>query len=726
MSGARRRFLGRAAALAAAGWTGVVQRAAAIGPAGGRGDLRDVQHVVVLMQENRSFDHYFGSLNGVRGFADPFPLPLPGARTVWLQPRDPALPATAGAAPHVAPYHLDTQADFRLMRAEGTPHRWPDAQQAWDHGRMADWPAAKREHAMAYFARDALGFQVALADAFTLCDAYHCSFQGGTHPNRYFLMTGTNDPSGRGRGPAIYNDHEDFGPAQGPGSDGGYDWTTYAERLQAAGVDWHVYQDLADNFGDNSLAAFRRFRDAYHRRSRGDEALARRAGSSGALERLREDVLAARLPAVSWIVGTAEGSEHPWKSSPAQGAAYTARVLEALTANPEVWRRTVFFVNYDENDGYFDHVPPPAPPSVRPGPDGAPRHAGRSTIDTAGEYHLRLAPGHEGPAEAALLGRPYGLGPRVPMFVVSPWSRGGWVCSQVFDHTSVIRFIEARFGVPEPNISAWRRAVCGDLTGALDFAVRGRRVLPMPALPDPAAIAARARALPQTTVPPAPSAVERPSQPPGARPARALPYALDALARTSERGVSMRLANRGSAAAVVHVYDRLRLQDLPRRYTLAPGSRVDDDWSAAADGAYDLWLLGPNGWHRRVSGSVADDEPLVELRRSGRRRPRLELVVANRRGSTLRLRLHAPTYVAPAPLDGQVASGGTWRYTLPLDARHHWYDWCLTLPEQATFLRRWAGHVETGGPSITDPAMHGPAVFDDGTARPAAVQPPLG
>ncbi|HRD85958.1 MAG TPA: alkaline phosphatase family protein, partial [Rubrivivax sp.] len=229
------------------------------------------------------------------------------------------------------------------------------------------------------FDRADLPWQAALADAFTLCDAYHCSFMGGTHPNRYYLNTGTIDPFGRGGGPALYNDFDDFGPAQGAASGAGYSWTTYAERLQAAGVDWHVYQDLADNFGDNSLAAFRRFRDAYHGRTTADRALVERAGTTGAIDRLAADVQAGRLPAVSWIVGTAEGSEHPWKSSPAQGAEYVARVLQALTSNPEVWGHTVLLINYDENDGYFDHVPPPAPPSVRRVEQGRFELAGAST-----------------------------------------------------------------------------------------------------------------------------------------------------------------------------------------------------------------------------------------------------------------------------------------------------------------------------------------------------------
>jgi phospholipase C len=721
---ARRRFLGGVAAAAGSATAanlGLIRRALALPAERRSGTLHDVQHVVVLTQENRSFDHYFGALNGVRGFADPFPIPLSGGRTVWQQPRAASRRTKDAASGFISPFRLDTVAHFELMRAEGTPHRWPDAQQAWDHGRMGHWPAAKRNHAMAHFAPADLPFQTALADAFTLCDAYHCSFQGGTHPNRLFLDTGSNDPSGHGRGPALYNDFEDFGPALGPGSELGYTWTTYAERLQDAGVSWQVYQDLDDNFGDNSLAAFRRFRDAFHGRSRGDEALRERAGGSGGLDRLRRDVLAGRLPAVSWVVGTAEGSEHPWKSSPAQGADYSARVLEALTAHPEVWRRTVLFINYDENDGWFDHLPPPAPPSLLD-MRGRFAFAGSSTVDTTGEYHLRLPAGHDGPEDAALLGRPYGLGPRVPMFVVSPWSRGGYVCSEVFDHSSVIRFIEARFGVHEPSISAWRRAVCGDLTSAFDF---GRQQAARVFLPDTQARAQRARSLPGTTLPAPPDQVAAPRQAAGARPARPLRYALHAQCTPArEGGLTLSLDNRGAWGAVLHAYDPRRPERLPRRYTLGAGQRASEPWPGDEDGSYALWLFGPNGWHRRFAGQGGPGEPTAQLWVGpGARALRLRL--ANPGPSALAFELRALAYVSDAPRELFVAAGATRQIELALES-HHWYDWQLSLPAQLPWLRRFAGHVETGQASLTDPAMHGPApmtLAQTSAPRPAPAAP---
>src|SRR6202034_2080547 len=149
-----------------------------------------------------------------------------------------------------------------------------------------------------------------------------------------------------------------------------------------------------------------------------------------------------------------------------QGAEFTARVLDALTANPKVWGQTVLFLTFDENDGQFDHVPPPAPPSFNP--DGT--IAGGATFYLAGEYFFDPERKHLHPEDTTSgTVRPWGLGPRVPMYVISPWSKGGWVNSQVFDHSSVGQFLEKRFSVQIPAISPWHRAVCGDLTTAFDF-----------------------------------------------------------------------------------------------------------------------------------------------------------------------------------------------------------------------------------------------------------------
>jgi phospholipase C len=163
------------------------------------------------------------------------------------------------------------------------------------------------------------------------------------------------------------------------------------------------------------------------------------------------------LPAVSWILPTGFQSEHPdWK--PADGAAFIASKIDAIAANPEVWAKTVFILNYDENDGLFDHVVPPTPPAGTPG-----------------EFVTKTSPGGTPGG-----GLPVGAGFRVPCVIVSPWTAGGWVATENFDHTSVLRFLERFAGVKETNIGDWHRQTFGDLTSAF----RWQNPSAPPVLPD--------------------------------------------------------------------------------------------------------------------------------------------------------------------------------------------------------------------------------------------------
>jgi phospholipase C len=725
----RRSFLrtlaaGAGASAALASFPPAIQRALAIAANNRTGTIQDVEHIVILTQENRSFDHYFGTLNGVRGFADPFPVPvldragIVSGKSIWVQPTagsvTPGRPNSGPVA--IAPFHVNTAQNFAYMRISGTPHSWTDAQAAWDQGRMNAWPKAKQNHSMGYFKESDIPFQFAMADAFTICDHYHCATQTGTNTNRLLLWTGTNDPLRLGNGPSTDNSHDWFNA--NPLDD--YTWTTYPERLQDAGITWQVYQNMADNFTDNSLAGFKVFRDGWYERPGYSAELKARGISTRDLDKLKEDVLAGKLPQVSWVVATAEGSEHPGPSSPAQGADYTAKVLDALTANPEVWSKTVLFINFDENDGFFDHMPPPAAPSyVAWDADPAKAQlAGGSTVDFTGE-HCEILNG----ASPTYLHRPYGLGPRVPMYVISPWSKGGWVNSEVADHTSVIRFIEKRFGVMEPNISAWRRAVCGDLSSAFNFADPEDSAF-FERLPKTLALATRARALPGQTTPPTPTDVVAPVQLSGPRPARALPYELHVTARVAPNPgrvgstrVDLRFANSGEAAAVFHVYDRLNLAELPRRYTVEPGKQLDGTWTPASTGAYDLWVLGPNGFHRHFTGNArrvaAAAQPNPELivtpyKVNG------ELLIELRNSGTLAcsFSLVANKYYPATPRKVTVQPGASASLRLPLQESAHWYDFTVRVTGQADYSRRFAGHLETGEASISDPAMEGPALLN--------------
>ena len=675
-----------AGAGAAAAYMPAIARALEIPASRRTGTVQDVAHIVILTQENRSFDHYFGTMRGVRGYGDRFAIPAPPLpqapdRTVFVQPNefahaDPAL---------IAPFRLDTTTDFRLYRPTGTPHGFVEGQAGWDNGRMGAWPHAKRNHAMAHFTREDLPFQYALAEAFTLCDAYHCAMHLCTNPNRLYIWTGTHDPQAKGNGPAIDNSYDTLGVD--PLKHGGYTWTTYPERLMAAGIGFQVYQDMADNFSDNPLVGFQRYRTALNAAEGTDAHLASKTVKTRLLDRLRQDVLDGILPQVSWIVAPAALSEHPGASTPLQGADYTAQVLDALTANPDVWAKTVLLINFDENDGLFDHMPPPAPPARVEG-----RALGGTTVPADDEYHVHS----QTEDDAAYLGRPYGLGMRVPMYVVSPWSKGGHVASEVFDHTSVIRFLEARFGVHEPNISAWRRAVCGDLMTCFDFSAPDTTTF-MGALPATAPLSARAAKLDEIP-PPIPAALTAPEQERGLRRRRPTPYQLDARLERSDDAHQLVFTNRSAArAAVFHVYDVAHPAEGPARYTVGAGREL----AHGVEDAVDLFVVGPNGFHRRLSASTSAFSASLDSARL--RRPTLR--IANLTAAPLIIRMTDAAY-GTAPAEVRLKAGKTQLLPLDLSGSHGWYDLQLVTEGQTW---RMAGHVEDGMPSFSDPALGGPA-----------------
>jgi phospholipase C len=327
-------------------------------------------------------------------------------------------------------------------------------------------------------------------------------------------------------------------------------------------------------------------------------------------------------------------------------------------------------------------------------------------VSTEGEYHTVRNPTETKAEREDLIGRPYGLGPRVPMYVVSPWSRGGWVNSQVFDHTSVIRFVGARFGAPEPNISAWRNAVCGDLTSAFDFKTPNREPRP-PRLPATATVAARAAALPNTTLPPIPATPTAPVQATGARPSRALPYDLDVMFERTAQGVNLTFLNRGAAGAVFHVYEPDELKPPPRRYTVEARKTLTDSWQGEE---HDLWILGPGGFHRRFRGGDASGLRVATVvDEKGRR---LILDLQNKGRAAIEAVVTPQAYAgALRPWRARLAAGAKASHAWPLEATKGWYDLAVTTPADPGFLQRFAGRLENGRPSTSDPAMGGAAVM---------------
>jgi phospholipase C len=705
-SNSRRRFLqtvassaGAAAALAA--FPESIRNALAI-PANSRtGTIQDVEHIVVFMQENRSFDHYFGHMRGVRGYNDRFPIPLPGGQQpVWYQP------SKENAAQPVLPFHLNTQTTSAQCIGDLDHNRYP-THYAINNGAYNQWPQYKTDMTMGYYLRSDIPFHYALADAFTVCDAYFCSLPGPTHPNRSYLMTGMVDPSGTMGGPLL--DNNDYVDGDGPPKYALLSWTTYPERLQAAGISWQVYQQgltgddpLNGNYGTNILQNFVNYINAQP-----GSALYERAQTVRTIVDLKNDVLAGNLPQVSWLCPPAAYSEHP-SYTPAYGAEYTSQILDALTSNPEVWSKTVLFIMYDENDGFFDHLVPPQPATTAA--------QGQSTVSVEGEIHTVVNPLRGGSYTAD--GLPYGLGPRVPMTIVSPWTKGGFVCSQVFDHTSVIRFIEARFGVQEPNITEWRRAVCGDLTKAFDFRTPDAT---MPPLPDTSNYITTANnqcaTNPKPVVPATPGPFD--AQESGIRFARALPYELHVNGRleAAQNTFTIELANTGEQGAHFYVYATNRT-DGPWRYTVGAGKSLTETFDlTTTSGVYTFEVFGPNGFVRKFAGNAA------QTRTQNNSKPSLPevrthydvangnvfLAFSNKGRGIARLTVTDNAYGA-RPRQVIVPPGAQIEEAWVLASSHHWYDLTVSSVEDASFARRLAGHVENGRPSISDPAAVAPTL----------------
>jgi phospholipase C len=606
---------------------------------GGTGTIADVQHVVILMQENRSFDHYFGALRGVRGFNDPNVLMFTNGMSVFYQQQ-------GQGQGYVLPFPMLTQC------MSDVEHDWGDGHQAWDGGKWDQWVLAKGTSAMPYYRRSDLAFYYALADAYTVCDANFCSVLGPTFPNRLYFMTGMIDPRGTGRGPATNN----YVPP------GGFTWTTYPERLQAAGVSWKVYQQWGEFINLNTLAWFRQYIQARPGNPLYDRGV---ATVTNVLTSFRADVSNGTLPRVSWIIPPWVSSEHPYLS-PANGQVFTRQLLNALASNPAVFNSTVFVLNYDENGGFFDHVPSPTP---QPG--------------TTDEF---------------LMGQPIGLGARVPMIVISPWSRGGYVCSQVFDHTSVIRFLERWTGVMEPNISAWRRQVCGDLTSAFDFTAPDYS---FPALPN---------AFPYNCsdgfTPVVPTLQTFPMQEAGSRPSRPLPYGpnVTSLTDCGTETFYLQMTNNGTASVHFSVFANAFLNGGPWQYDVPAGGSVSDDFdvTATSGGLYDLTCYGPNGFQRRFAGSISNDCSQLEVTSSIDPATGGVILALQNYGGTPVTFTVTNAYQGNVPIDYDVPPGQTVTDTFALTTGDAgWYDLTATASADALFLRRFAGYAESMRPSLS-------------------------
>jgi phospholipase C len=679
----------------------MIDRAMAV-PANRRtGSIADVGHVVIHMQENRSFDHYFGVLNGVRGLGDPRPLRLPGGRSVWAQP------SAQHADGFVLPFHGDSRTSRSFM-IDGADQSHQENVHIYNRGRYDRWGhTGEMQNRMLHFGPGDLPFYYALADAFTVCDAYHSATMTQTYPNRFHLFSGCNGGGGVGGDPEMSN----YGEEQSPVSDmardtplhpDAYRWTSYAERLHQAGIDWKVYQEY-DNFNDNVLALFPPFRSCprdseLYRRARAwvseHKAEPDRTRSDGEqlVAAFRHDVESGKLPQVSWIVTSTDLSEHP-TGQPGEGEKVTAGLIGALVDNPEVFARTVFLLLYDEAGGFYDHALPPVPPVGT--------YRGHSTVPVTGEAKHYPGDDHLTPGT-----HPIGLGIRTPAVIVSPWTRGGFVCSQLFDHTSVIRFMEQRFGVAEPNISAWRRSVCGDLTSAFDFSAGSDQPprIALPATADVRARIARSRAGSAVTIPgrQGPTA-----QIPGQRPHRPLPYDFTVAADMTASGrLRVDMTNRGKVGVCLTVHDNLDRND-PWHFTIGAGDAFSHEawFDPAVATDYDLTVRGPNGFYRRYAGAVAATGLAVDAQPRGEA---IAIALVNRgpRQADVLIAMD-PRY----PVAGErrhriaIAPGQSMTVVCALGPSDNWYDLTVSDEGLAGFSRRFAGKVESGRPGKTDPGI---------------------
>jgi phospholipase C len=726
-----------------------INKALAIPAHNQKGTIEDVEHIVILMQENRPFDHHFGTIAGVRGYADPraikINLPLNGGGTapasVFLQPAGSANKLAGFSVPSGAvggpPNGVDVLPPFRVDPSKdnspldnlggtympGTDHSWGAIHDAWNHGKYDNWANRLGPIAMNYMTRADVPYHCALADAFTVGDAYFCSVMGPTNPNRDYLWTGCignlsnlgpGGTDGAGAGPVTAN---------GLSSNGNYYiWKTYPERLIEAGITWKIYQDLAGatffpdfgwsannrfagNYGDTTVLYFNQYATSsptstlFKSACTGTRILdiipptsapdsAWEAWADHLFDNFRNDVKNGTLPQVSWISAPEGYTEH--SDSPMNyGAWYISKIFDILVSNPDVFSKTVFIVNYDEADGSFDHLVPPVPPQ-------SPAQ-GASTVSIENEIVTTSQPNG-----------PIGLAQRVPFLVISPWTKGGYVNSQVFDHSSVIQFIEKRFGVHEPNISPWRRSVTGDLTSIFNFSDPNSAQVHLPStdafLPSVPELKGGSVS---TFIPNKDGVIVGiPAQEKGVKPARALPYEMDVQAEVNEslHHIVLTFINSGDATVVFHVRNT-DTSDPVRDYTVEPGKQLQGTWNILS--SYNLSVHGPNGFIRFFKGSIGSQNANldVECNYHTDNRGSILLKIKNSGGSDAEVNvLDAYT----GDVDRRSLHGhASFNINQSLERFYGWYDLIITVTQDASFNYRLAGHVETKDDSISDPALGG-------------------
>lgn len=816
-----------------------IQRALEIDPENGT-TFYDAEHVVFLMQENRSFDHCFGTLQGVRGYNDPRAIALPNKIPVWLQ-------SNMDGETYV-PFRLNIK-DTQATWMGSLPHSWENQVDARNHGKYDQWLVAKKADeeygnmplTMGHYTREDLPFYYALADAFTVFDQHFCSALTGTTTNRNYFWTGKSFDT-KGNRPCVRNSEVSYNSEA--------DWKTFPERLEENGISWRVYQNeislptgvedesLLANFTDNNLEWFSQYHvryssgfqkyikerlealpseigdlekgldklprdkraerqkelekkrqqleqikevlktwnpDNFEKLSEFQKELHNKAFTTNIgdpdyhkveefsyndngvqrsikvpkgdiLHQFRQDVDQGKLPTVSWLAAPQKFSDHP--SAPWYGAWYVSEVLDILTKNPEVWKKTIFVLTYDENDGYFDHVPPFVAPN--------PKDTGNFTkgLDTYEEYasleqeRAKKGMDPEDPRES-----PIGLGYRVPMVVASPWSKGGWVNSEVCDITSTLMFLEELIKkktdkvVKETNISSWRRAISGNLISA--FRPYNGEAYNMPQALErnhfmQEVYNASFKELPKDYRPLSSNDIANakndlyktsfmPHQEPGIRDSCALPYELyvdgQVIADKNSFHIQFTAADtffgESAKGAPFNVYapgnykqktpdggvDFLAVQTWP--FAVEKGHSLDYEWPLDhfGDEGYHLRVYGPNGFYREFMGNASDSELQIKCGYQKKRgfikklSGNVEIQIVNtskKRDMDITVVDHA--YGNPEQKI-RIKKGAVERIVVGSAKSYGWYDFSVQLPLSSGFVRRYAGRVETGEASKSDPFM---------------------
>jgi phospholipase C len=838
----RRDFIKKSMLLSgAAGFSSVlpasVQKAFSIDPAPGTTFL-DAEHIVVLMQENRSFDHCFGTLQGVRGFNDPRAIALPDKKPVWLQ--------TNEQGETYAPFRLNIK-DSKVTWMGDLPHTRASQVDAYNLGKYDRWLPAKRSGnknyaqmplTMGHYNRTDLPFNYGMADAFTVCDQNFCSAMTSTTPNRSFFWTGQITEIQNGLPKAnIRNNDYSYAEKQ---------WKTFPELLEENNIPWKFYQNELDcgggftgderawlsNFGCNMLECFAAYnvkfspyyiknlqkladelpgeinklkevspssdeaakknkaelakkqevldnaiaelkiwnKENFEKLSAKEKSLYNNAfvvnnadpayrsvtqlrytegntereltvPAGDILHQFRKDVDKGKLPVVSWFAGPQNFSDHP--SAPWYGAWYVSEVLDILTKNPEVWKKTIVILTYDENDGYFDHIPPFSIP------DNSKLSTGKCSAGIETEIeHVRLENElKQGiPAKQAREGA-VGLGFRVPMIIASPWTRGGKVCSQLFDHTSTLQFLETfvnkKFNknIRLNNISQWRRTICGDLT-AVFSPFDGSAVAKIPFLDRNPFVekiySAKFKDKPTGYKKITDAEIEQmktgadfsaliPNQEKGIRPSLALPYEISADSKiTADKRhveISMQSLTKAFGEKAVGVpysvyapgkfTDEKGLADVSRTwaFAVAAGDTINYQWPVDSfeNGQYHLRVYGPNGFYREYKGTSNDPGLAIncgyEFDLRNKPTGNMIVIITNEDASkTFTAQIKDNAYGNKSIIK-ELAAAGKQDIILPLAKSFGWYDFSIRITGINNFEKRYAGRVETGKESFSDPFM---------------------